>query len=155
MQSSGMNTLYSKWWVTKICRSLIQSAKHGRMTRLIGTAVRLDGDVTVPHASARSWTPTFSPNLHHFYGTSEFSASEFGIPARLVCKPHAHDDLVELAFVPRFPCSFCRAQVLTFIIFAVISGVGIFGTTKIYKERGSPWVSGPGRSWGYQDTTSM
>ena len=25
-------------------------------------------------------------------------------------------------------------QILTFLIFAVVSGVGIFGTTKIYKE---------------------
>lgn len=33
---------------------------------------------------------------------------------------------------PGFPAIF-EAQVLTFIIFAVISGVGIFGTTKIYK----------------------
>lgn len=31
-------------------------------------------------------------------------------------------------------CGSIELQVLTFLIFAVVSGVGIFGTTKIYKE---------------------
>jgi len=33
------------------------------------------------------------------------------------------------------PGPFTQAQVVTFILFAIITGVGIFGTTKIYKER--------------------
>lgn len=66
------------------------------MTRLIGTAARLNGDVTVPwgtraihgpkvpHGSAKSWSKS-SPNIPWIsMEASEFWASEFGVPARLV-----------------------------------------------------------------------